>query len=83
MRLITEWRQAWRMLSMQAMGLAAAVQGAWLGLPGDLRAMVPPHLVYYLTLALMVLGIVGRLVHQPAVSGLQDPAQPPDRGVRP
>lgn len=55
---------AWRWLSVQAMALAGAVQGAWLAMPDELKTSIPAHWVQYLTVALLVLGIVGRLVKQ-------------------
>jgi hypothetical protein len=67
MKLIEEWRRAWRMLSVQAMGLALAIQGAWPEVPADLKAQLPQNLVHWVSVALLVLGIVGRLVKQDAV----------------
>lgn len=64
MRLVDEWRRAWRWFSVQAMVLAAAVQAAWDALPADMRAAVPAGLVTGVTLLLLMLGIGGRLVKQ-------------------
>lgn len=69
MKLIPEWKKAWRMVSVQAMTIATALQGAWLGLPEDMKAGIDPALVNGACLALLVLGIVGRLVKQDKVSG--------------
>ena len=69
MKLIDEWNKAWRMVSMQAMVAAGAVQLAWESLPPSLLASVPPDVVKYVTLVLLALGIVGRLVKQDGVSG--------------
>lgn len=69
MKLIPEWRKAWRMLSVQAMALAAVIQGAWVALPPDLIAQVPQEISRGVTLALLALGIAGRLVKQDKVSG--------------
>jgi len=65
MKLIPNWRRAWRMFSVQAMTLATAMQGAWMAVPEDLKAHVPGALVHGVTVALLVAGIVGRLVAQP------------------
>jgi protein-S-isoprenylcysteine O-methyltransferase Ste14 len=62
--IVDDAKQAWRWLSMQAMTAALAVQGAWVVLPDDMRATVPPDYVQWLTFALLGLGIVGRLVKQ-------------------
>ncbi len=68
MKLIDEWNKSWRMVSMQAMVAAGAVQLAWESLPPSLLASVPPDVVKYVTLGLLALGIVGRLVKQDGVS---------------
>lgn len=72
-RLIPQWRRAWRMFSIQAMTLAAAIQGAWPTIPDDMKATLPPTLVHWVSLALLVAGIAGRLVDQPKVTH-EDPA---------
>jgi hypothetical protein len=69
MKLIPEWRKAWRMVSVQAMALAATIQGAWMAIPPDLLQQVPSEIVRGVTLTLLVLGIIGRLVKQEQVSG--------------
>lgn len=65
MKLIANWKKAWRMLSVQAMALAGAVQGAWMFIPSDMRSSIPESTVQMVTLALLGLGVVGRLVDQP------------------
>lgn len=69
MKLIDEAKSAWRMFSMWAMGLAGAVQAAWLALPVDLTSQVPDKIRSGVTLSLLTLGIIGRLVKQEKVSG--------------
>lgn len=69
MKLIDNVNKAWRMVSVQAMVAAGAVQLAWESLPPSLLASVPPDVVKYVTLGLLALGIVGRLVKQDGVSG--------------
>ena len=67
MKLIPEARRAWRMFSVQAQALALALLGSWQAIPEDLKAKLPQSLVYWVAMGLMVLGIVGRLIHQPKV----------------
>lgn len=69
MKFIDEVGQAWRMLSVQAMSAAIAVQGTWVSVPEDLKSSIPPQWVHYFTMGLLVLGVVGRLVKQDKVSG--------------
>jgi len=49
---------------VQAMTAAAAVQGAWIFIPDDLRASIPERWAQGLTALLLLLGIVGRLIDQ-------------------
>ena len=65
MKLIANWKKAWRMLSVQAMTLAGAIQGAWIFIPTDMRSSIPESTVQMVTMALLALGVVGRLVDQP------------------
>lgn len=65
MKLIANWKKAWRMLSVQAMALAGAVQGAWMFIPDGMRSSIPANVVQAVTIALLVLGVIGRLVDQP------------------
>ena len=69
MKLLPEWRQAWRWFSMQAMVLVAAIQGGWAAIPDDLKAHFPSRLVGALSVALLLLGIGGRLVRQKRDAG--------------
>lgn len=64
MKLIDNWKRAHRMLSVQAMGLAAAIQGAWPAIPEDLKASIPPAMVHWVSVALLAAGIAGRMVQQ-------------------
>lgn len=69
MKLISNWRRCWRMFSVQAMVLAGAIQAAWVALPPEMMASIPDPWMRGITISLLVLGIVGRLVDQPKVSG--------------
>jgi hypothetical protein len=64
MKLVDDAKQAWRWISMQCMGLALALQGAWEVMPDDMKAGIPPKLVTYIALGLLVIGMAGRLVKQ-------------------
>lgn len=63
-KLVAEWRRAWRWFSVQAMALTLALQGAWAALPDDMKARLPSWLVMAASVALLLLGIAGRLVRQ-------------------
>ncbi|MEH6413884.1 DUF7940 domain-containing protein [Pseudomonas sp. CGJS7] len=69
MKLIDNWRQAWRYLSVQAMALAIALQGVWINLPDDLRAHIPDKIALSVTAGILVLGLIGRLFQQRGADG--------------
>ena len=64
MRLVKDARKAWRWWSVQAMALAVAIQAGWQAMPEDLAARLPDGWVTGLSIAVLVLGIIGRLVDQ-------------------
>ncbi len=64
MKLIDNWRRFYRMVSVQCMALAGAVQTTWELIPPELKLAVPPKYVYAVTMTLLVVGILGRLVKQ-------------------
>jgi hypothetical protein len=65
MKLIKDWPKAYRLFSIQALAASAAINGAWLALSPEMVAAFPPHLAQYVSVALAVLGVIGRLVPQP------------------
>lgn len=71
-KLVEDWRKAWKWFSVNAMVAAAAIQGAWLQIPEDMKAHIPEALVSGATIALLVLGVAGRIVKQ----GGEDDKQP-------
>ena len=64
MRFVDDAKSAWRWFSVQAMAWALAIQGAWQAMPDDMKASIPAGFVHWLTMALLVFGIAGRLVKQ-------------------
>ena len=67
MKLIENASKAWRMFSVQAMSLALVVQMVWVELPADLRDSLDSATVRYITIGLLVAGVLGRLVKQDAI----------------
>ena len=67
MKLIENASKAWRMFSMQAMSLALVVQMVWGELPADLRDSLDSATVRYITIGLLIAGVLGRLVKQDAI----------------
>lgn len=66
MKLIENWKASWRLFSVQAMAISSAGLATWAVLPEDLKAALPHWLVPMMAAVTMILGIVGRLILQPA-----------------
>jgi hypothetical protein len=47
---------------MRFMGIAAALQGAWLYIPDDLKSRTSDKLASAITIGLLVLGLIGRIL---------------------
>lgn len=64
MKLVPDWRRAWRWFSVQALAVLAALPVAWAELPPDVQAMLPEPWRPWLLAGLALAGLVGRLVDQ-------------------
>lgn len=69
MKMLKGWKTGWRWISMQMMALALAVQGAWLTLPPNLVSHISDSTKTLVVVALLVMGIIGRMVDQDADKG--------------
>ena len=61
-RLVQNWRDGWKWISTNSMLTAAAIQGAWLQMPEDMKSGIDPSIVNAVTIAVLVLGVVGRML---------------------
>ena len=64
MKLIADWHQAWRWLSVQFIAVAAALQLAMLGFPDTMRAYIPESWMHVIAIVLLAAAVLGRLVDQ-------------------
>lgn len=64
-RLVEDWKSAWRWFSVQAMALSAALTAAWQFVPDDLKSSLPAWVPPAMGIAILALGIAGRIVEQP------------------
>lgn len=75
---VPNWRQAWRWTSVHAMGAAIAIQAGYALLPLDWRAHLTSGDLHALTIAILILGIVGSPYdHAAAKPLLPKPTVPP------
>lgn len=64
MKLVDNWKDCWRWFSMHCMAGAVAIQGAWVYIPDDLKANIPHNIQNYITIVLLVMGMIGRVKDQ-------------------
>jgi protein-S-isoprenylcysteine O-methyltransferase Ste14 len=64
MKLVADWRKARKWLSMQIPAVNAAFLLTWASLPPRFQESLPPTWAIGIAVALLVLGMVGRLIDQ-------------------
>jgi hypothetical protein len=64
MKLVANWKSAWRWFSVQLVTAAGAVQLSVLAFPDSVRAWLPDWLTHLLAVALLAGAVLGRLVDQ-------------------
>jgi hypothetical protein len=64
MKLVPDWKDAWRWFSVWAMSLSTAAPAAWLAVPEDMREAVPAEWLAVGAVTLGIAGLIGRLVAQ-------------------
>lgn len=72
MNLVDDWKDCWRWFSTQAMAISVALQTAWLTMPENLKAEVPQNFVHWLIVAILIAGVIGRVVKQKGADELLD-----------
>lgn len=64
MKLVQNWRKAWKWHSTQLLAIIAALPLIWMQLPPDVKDMVPDGWHPYIMAAIAIGAIVGRLRDQ-------------------
>lgn len=64
MKLIPDWKQAWRWFSVQALAAIMALPIVWGMLPADVKGFLPDVWEPWVFVVLAAAGIVGRLIDQ-------------------
>jgi hypothetical protein len=64
MRLVTDWRSAWKWFSVQFVAAAGTVQLSVLAFPDTMRQYLPDWLTHLLAVLLLIAAVLGRLVDQ-------------------
>ncbi len=66
MRLVDDWKSAWKWLSVQFVAAAGSVQLAVLAFPDTLRQYLPDWVTHLVAVGLLAAAVLGRLVDQKA-----------------
>lgn len=64
MKLVANWKSAWKWFSVQFVAAAGAVQLSVLAFPEIVRAWLPDWLTHLLAMVLLLAAVLGRLVDQ-------------------
>lgn len=64
MKLIPDWKDAWRWFSVQALAAIVALPIVWGMLPSDVKAFLPEGWEPWVLVGLAAGGIIGRVIDQ-------------------
>lgn len=64
MKLVEDWKEAHKWLSVQVLTILAATPFVWIALPEDIKAMLPPEWRPWVLSILAIGGLIGRLKDQ-------------------
>lgn len=64
MKLVEDWKEAWKWLSVRCPILAAILLESWNELPTDLKECMPHNIIMHIAVILLFCGIVGRVIRQ-------------------
>ena len=73
MKMVEDWKSAWRWFSVQALTIIAAIPLVWPMIPPDVQAWLPEQYRPYVILALALGGIVGRVVDYVRMERVSNP----------
>lgn len=71
MTLIPNIKQAWKMFSIQAQALNAALLVSWQTLPLSFQTVLPVQYLLIIAVVLLVLGVIGRVIQQPTINDIK------------
>ena len=65
MKLVPDAKQSWKWYSQRMMAIAALLPFVWEQMPPDLKQAVPDSVMPYVVAAILVTGMIGRVIDQP------------------
>lgn len=64
MKLVEDWKQAWKWFSVQALAALVILPTVWAALPADAKSFLPDGAEPWILAALALAGVIGRLIDQ-------------------
>jgi hypothetical protein len=64
MKLIPNWRDAWKWFSVQALAAIVALPFVWASLPADVKSYLPDSAEPWILVVLAAGGLIGRIIDQ-------------------
>ena len=64
LKIVENWKSAWRWISVWCMSLSAAIMSSWDMLPPEWKAALPSQSMGKYVVPLLIIGIVGRFIDQ-------------------
>lgn len=64
MKFVTDWKNAWRWFSVQALAALVLLPVVWMALPPDVKGFLPESWEPWTLIFIAGAGLIGRLVDQ-------------------
>lgn len=64
MKLVENWKDAWKWFSVHCLVLVALIPTVWLELPPEAKEAIPASWMSTITLVVGICGIIGRFIKQ-------------------
>lgn len=64
MKLVPDWKDAWKWHSTKAFAIIAAAPAVWVSLPDDLKSSIPATWLPWIAACVALAGFVGRMKAQ-------------------
>lgn len=75
LKLVEDWKDGWKWISTNCMGLAAAMLASWDSIPPEWRSYLPTDDMPTMVTGLLIIGIVGRFLDQAKPSTPSEPSE--------
>lgn len=67
MKLVDNWKDAWKWFSVQALAVIVALPFVWASLPADIKGFLPDGAEPWVLVVIAVAGVLGRVIDQSKV----------------